>query len=110
MSEEQARRQEQDTRLLQMQQEQEARLEQRLTAERELDRIRAEANLIVGAVGRDVSDHAQIRSIRVTVSNTANETPVFKVGADLPGYGALTMMHKIESGDTSAISLASAGG
>jgi hypothetical protein len=50
-------------------------------------------------VGEDVTDLAQIRSIRVTVSNNANETPVFKVGAELPGYGTLKMVHKIGSGE-----------
>lgn len=102
-SEERARRDEQETRILQMQQEQDAKLEARLAAEREMNRVRAEANLIVGAVSRDVSDPVQVRSIRVTASNHANETAAFKVNAELPGYGALAMAHKVESGATESL-------
>jgi hypothetical protein len=96
-SEERQRRQEQEARLQQLERRRDAKLER---SEAEMKRIRAEAKLVTAAVVKDVTDVVNVRTVRVTLKNNANETPVFQVGGQLPGYGNLNTFHKVGGGQT----------
>ncbi|TCC08531.1 hypothetical protein [Kribbella soli] len=99
-SEEAARRDEQATRVVQMQREQDAEFEKRLAAARDLDRIHTEANMVFGVVTAYVGNRVEIQCIRVSIRNGANETETFKMSGELPGYGQTRLVHSLAGGQS----------